>query len=90
MGENGGEGKGREGKGREGKQMRDLDSPVIPERARSGRPAEPHLYVDVALIHVVEVVEDGVALAAVEAHDAVGHGAVDPEGLPAGGRVNAD
>lgn len=65
-------------------------SPVIPQCARVRRPPKPNLDVDVPLVHVVEVVEDHVALGAVEADDAVRHGAVDPQGLPPRGRVHAD
>lgn len=63
---------------------------IVPQRTRARRPLEAHLDVDVCLVDVEEVVEEEVAFGAVEADNAARHGAVDPEGFPACGWVDAD
>jgi hypothetical protein len=60
------------------------NEPIIPQCARAGRPLEPHLDVHVLLVDVVQVVEEDVALGAVEPYDVRGHCAVDPECLGGG------
>lgn len=65
-------------------------SPVIPQCARAGRPLEPDLNVDVVLVHVVQIVQNRIAFPAVQAHDSVRHGPIDPERFPAGRRMHAD
>lgn len=62
---------------------------VVPQGTGARSPLEPDLDVHVLLVHVVQVVQDQVALGLVETHDLLRHGAVDPEGFPAGGRVHA-
>jgi hypothetical protein len=63
---------------------------VVPQRRSSRRPLEPHLDVDVAFIHVIQVIEDDIALSFVQSNDAKSHGSIDPEGFPAGRWVHAD
>lgn len=68
----------------------DLCSPVVPQCACPRRPPEPNLDVDVFLVHVEEIVQDQIALGLVQPHDPDRHGTVDPERLPARGRVHSD
>lgn len=64
--------------------------PVIPQGTGSRGPLEADLDVYIGLVHGVQVVEDHVALRLVETDDAVRHGPVHPQRLPASGRVDAD
>lgn len=63
--------------------------PVVPNGAGVGRPLEPHLDIDVLLIHIEQIIQDYVALGLVQSHDATRHRPVDEQRLPARGRVNS-
>lgn len=66
------------------------DSPVIPQRTRPSSPVEANLNVNIALIHLVQVLQNRIALAVVKANDTFRHSTVDVETLPAGDGVHAD
>ncbi|KAK5631158.1 hypothetical protein RRF57_006873 [Xylaria bambusicola] len=67
-----------------------VSSPVIPQSTRSRRPFEPELDIDIGLIHMVQVIQNGVALRTVQSYNPIRHRAVDPERFPACSRMNTD
>ena len=50
---------------------------VIPQRASSWSPLEADLDIDIALIHIIEIVEDQIALRFVQTDDGLRHSPVD-------------
>lgn len=66
------------------------DSPVIPKRTRPGRPIEPHLNIDIVLIHLEQILQNCITLARIEPNDPNCHRAIHEKALPAGHRMNAD
>lgn len=66
------------------------DSPVVPKRARARSPVEAHLDIDIALVHLVQVLQNRIALAFIKTDNALRHRAVHEQTLPAGDRVHAD
>jgi hypothetical protein len=63
---------------------------VVPERRGTRRPSEADLYIDILLVHVVQVIQYQIALVLVEAEYALGHRAVDPQRLPTSCGMNAN
>ncbi|KAL1987550.1 hypothetical protein VTN96DRAFT_3477 [Rasamsonia emersonii] len=61
---------------------------ILCQRTRPRRPPEPHLDIDVLLVHVEQIAQDQVTLGLVQPDNAHRHGAVHPEGLPAGDRMD--
>ena len=66
------------------------NSPIIPQRTRPSRPIEPHLDVDITLVHFEQVLQNRIALARIQPDNPHRHRAVHEEALPARYRVDAD
>ena len=66
------------------------DSPVVPQRTRTGSPVEANLNIDIALVHLVQVLQNCIALTLVKTDNALRHRAIHEQTLPAGDRVHAD
>ena len=64
--------------------------PIVPQCTCPWRPLESHLYVDILLIHVVQIVQYHITLSFIKPDNAIGHGSIDPEHFPAGCRMNPD
>lgn len=64
--------------------------PVVPENRSSGCPSPAQLNVNVLLVYIIQIPKNYVALGLVKSHDPVGHGTVDPKGLPTGCRMNSN
>jgi len=62
---------------------------IIPQRGRARRPLEPHLDVDVVLIHIIQVPEKEIGFRFVEPDDRFRHRAVHEERFPPRGRVHS-
>lgn len=62
--------------------------PVVPQRTRVRCPFETALDINVALIHMEQVIQNGITLARIKADDAQGHGSVDEKRLPASDGVD--
>lgn len=56
---------------------------VVPKRGCVRTPMETDLYVHVIFVHVIEMIEDKVALALIEPHNAIRDGSVNEEAFPA-------
>jgi hypothetical protein len=56
--------------------------PVVPKCGCTRTPLESHLDIDVLLIHIIQVVEDDIALSSIQANDTISHGSVNPQRLP--------
>jgi hypothetical protein len=65
-------------------------SPIIPQRTRPRRPIEPHLNIDVALVHLEQILQNRIALARIQPDDPHRHGTVHEKTFPARHRVDAD
>ena len=52
---------------------------IIPQCARLRRPLEPHLDVNIILIHIIQIVQNHIAFGFVESNDLFGHGPVHEE-----------
>lgn len=63
--------------------MRNCDAPVIPKRRTTGSPFEPNLYIDITLIHTIQVIENRIAFTFIQSNDTDRHRAVDEERFPA-------
>jgi hypothetical protein len=66
------------------------DSPVIPQRTRPRCPVEPHLDIDITLIHFEQILQNRIALSRIEPDNPHCHRAVHEEALPAGDGVGTD
>ena len=66
------------------------NSPVIPQRTRPRRPPKPHLNINIALINLIQILQNHIALRLVQPNDPLRHRAVHEKALPAGDRVHAD
>jgi hypothetical protein len=66
------------------------NSPVIPKRTRPSRPIEPHLNINIRLIHFEQVLQNRIALARIQPNDPHRHRAVHEQALPARHRMYAD
>ena len=64
--------------------------PIAPQCTCPWRPFESHLYVDILLIHIVQIVQYHVTFSFVKPNNAIGHGSIDPECFPASCRMNTD
>jgi hypothetical protein len=56
--------------------------PVVPKCGCTRTPLESHLDIDILLVHIIQVVEDDIALISIESNDAIGHGSVNPQRFP--------
>jgi hypothetical protein len=56
--------------------------PVVPKCGCTRAPLESHLDIDVLLVHIIQVVEDDIALSSIQANDTISHGSVNPQRLP--------
>lgn len=61
-----------------------------PQRTRSWRPLEAHLDIDIALVHIVQIIQNEIALSFIQSDDGFGHSAIDPERLPSGRGMHTD
>jgi hypothetical protein len=64
--------------------------PVVPERRRARRPLEANLDVDILLVHIIQIIEDDIALSFIESNDTNSHGTIDPQRFPPCGWMHAD
>ena len=64
-------------------------SPVIPKRTRPRSPPKPHLNINIALINLIQILQNHIALRLVQPDNALRHRAVDEQALPASDRVHA-
>jgi hypothetical protein len=65
-------------------------SPIIPKRTRPRRPVEPHLDINITLIHLEQILQNRIALASIQPNDPHRHRAVHEETLPACHRMYSD
>ena len=63
-------------------------NPVIPKGGGTWSPFEPNLNVHVGLVHIVQVIEDDIALGLVEADYPGSHCSVHPQGFPPRGGMD--
>lgn len=66
------------------------DSPVIPQCTRTRSPSKANLDINIALVHLVQILQNRIALALVKPDDTLRHRAVHEQTLPAGDGVHAD
>ena len=66
------------------------NSPVIPQRTRPRSPPKANLNINIALVHLVQVLQNRIALALIKPDNTLRHRAVHEQTLPACDGVHAD
>lgn len=61
--------------------------PVVPDSTGVRSPLESNLNIDILLVNIEKVVQDGITLRLIQANNLVAHRPVDKERLPSGSRV---
>jgi len=62
----------------------------LPQRTSPWTPLEADLDVDIALIYTIKIIQDSIAFTLVKSNNRLCHCSVDPESLPASGRVDSN